>query len=292
MSPTHIQTIRMKTTLMGVLNITPDSFSDGGEYFNNSEKAVKHTEQMIAEGADYIDIGGESTRHSNPFYNNQDSETVDASEELRRVIPVITKIKQKLGKEVRISIDTWKANVAKEALAAGATAINSLGGFLFDEKLAEVVAKHGCMIIIYHIKGNSKTIQQGDITYTDVCREIGEFFEKQIAFGMQHGIKREQFVLDPGIGFGKKVEHNIEIIKNLSYFKRFNLPLLIGISRKSHIGILLKDQLNLKQIPIPTERLEGSLAETAIAVQNGASIIRTHDVKETKKFLAVLEQLI
>jgi len=279
----------MKTKIMGILNITPDSFSDGGDYFNNPDKAVKHARQMIKEGADYIDIGGESTRHSNPFYDNQDSETVDTSEELRRVLPVITQLKQHFGNSIHLSIDTRKAKIAEESLTAGATAVNSLGGFLFDEKLAEIVAKHGCTIIIYHIK-NIK--QQGEIKYDDVCREIGEFFEKQIEIGMKYGIKRDQFILDPGIGFGKKVEHDIEIIKNLSYFKRFGLPLLIGVSRKSHIGIQLKDQLNLEQIPKPTNRVSGSLAETAIAVQNGAAIVRTHDVKETKQFLTILEKFL
>jgi dihydropteroate synthase len=272
----------MKTKIMGILNVTPDSFSDGGDYYNNPGKAVIRAKQMIDEGADYIDIGGESTR--------PESENVSEEEELRRVLPIITAIRKQLGTTVRLSIDTWKAKVADEALTAGANAVNSLGGFLFDEQLAEIVAKNHCMVIIYHIKGQPKTMQQGKIMYDNVCREIGDFFESQILFGEKYGIKHDQFILDPGIGFGKTAKQNIEILKNLQEFKKCNLPIMIGVSRKSHIGNILQDELAIETPP--TERLEGSLAETAIAIQNGASIIRTHDVKETKKFLAVLEKLI
>lgn len=267
---------------MGILNITPDSFSDGGNYYNNPQKAVRHARQMLEEGADCIDIGGESTRPG--------SESTSAEEELRRVLPVITAIKSQLGSEIRISIDTWKAAVANAALKSGATAINSLGGFLFDEKLAEVAAKQHCPVIIYHVKGLPKTMQKGKITYTDVCREISTFFEEQLAFGVKKGVKREQFILDPGIGFGKTVEQNIEIIKNLAKFKRFGLPILIGISRKSHLGTILKDSLHYETKS--TERIEASLAETAIAAQNGANIIRTHDIMQTKKFLTILEKFL
>src|SRR5882672_7207855 len=194
----------MKTKIMGILNVTPDSFSDGGVY-TTPEKALKRAEQMLQEGADYLDGGGESTRPG--------SEAITAEEELKRVLPVVVGIKKQLGTHVKISIDTWKAKVAQETLAAGAHAVNSLGGFIFDEKLAQVVAQQHCPIIIYHIKGNPKTMQQGEITYTDICKEIGEFFEQQIAIGEKYGVKREQFILDPGIGFGKTVEQNIEILK-------------------------------------------------------------------------------
>lgn len=272
----------MKTKLMGILNVTPDSFSDGGDYFNNPQKTIERVKQMLSEGADYIDIGGESTRPG--------SEYISEDEELHRVLPVITAIRKQLGTQIKISVDTWKASVAKEALAAGANTINSLGGFSFDKNLAEIVARHHCMVIMYHIKGKPKTMQKGKITYTNIIKEIGNFFEKQIAFGMQYGIKHNQFILDPGIGFGKTVEQNIEIIKRLSEFKKFKLPLLVGVSRKSHLGIILKEELHLEMQP--TERLEASLAETAIAVQNGASIVRTHDILQTKKFLAVLEKFL
>lgn len=267
--------------LMGILNITPDSFSDGGDYLN-PQRALERTKHMMQEGAAIIDIGGESTRPG--------SETVSEEEELHRVIPIITLLRKKLGDAIKLSIDTWKAPVAKEALAAGVDMVNSLGGFTFDEKLAEVIAQHNCTLIMYHSKGKPKTMQQGTITYTDVMQEIADFFEQQIAFGKKHGVKRNQCILDPGIGFGKTLEHNIEILKKLSGLKRFDLPILIGVSRKSHLGMILKDSLGIETKP--TERLEASLAETAIAVQNGATIVRTHDIIQTRKFLAVLERFL
>lgn len=272
----------MKTKVMGILNVTPDSFSDGGNYYNNLQKAVERAKQMLEEGADYIDIGGESTRPG--------SENISAEEESKRVVPVILEIRKQLGMDIRLSIDTWKAEVAKNALDAGANMVNSLGGFLFDQKLAQVAAKYSCMIIVYHIKGKPKTMQEGKILYADVTKEISEFFEQQINFGEKQGVNREQFILDPGIGFGKTVEQNLEIIKNVKKFKRFGLPILIGISRKSHLGIMMKAELNIETKP--AERLEASLAETAIAIQNGVNIIRTHDIMQTKKFLAVLEKFL
>jgi dihydropteroate synthase len=272
----------MKTKIMGILNITPDSFSDGGDYFNNPTKAVTRVKKMIAEGADYIDIGGESTRPG--------SEDTSTKEELRRVIPVITEIRKELGEDIRLSIDTYKSEVAKEALLAGVNAINSLGGFLFDKSLAQVVAKHKCMIIMYHIKGKPKTMQQGKIEYTDVCQEINDFFTEQLEYGESQGIKKDSFILDPGIGFGKTADQNIEIIQHLGKFKKFNLPILIGISRKSHLGMIIKNELGLETDAL--ERLEGSLAETAVAVTNGATVVRTHDIIQTRKFLAVLEKFL
>ena len=270
-----------KTLIMGVLNVTPDSFSDGGLYIDQ-RKAVKRALQMVSEGADMIDIGGESTRPG--------SKSVSEDEELQRVLPVIKTIRKKLP-DTRLSIDTYHAEIAKKAIAAGATIVNSLGGFLFDPKLADVVADASCPIIIYHIKGKPKTMQKGEIVYKDVIGDIKKFFAEQTAFGVAKGIKREQFLLDPGIGFGKKVEQNLEIIKRLSEFQALGLPIVIGVSRKSHLGIVLKEALHFKDIPQPSERLEASLAETAIAVLHGASIVRTHDVLQTKRFLTVLDNV-
>jgi dihydropteroate synthase len=271
-----------RTQILGILNITPDSFSDGGDYYNNPQKAVERVKQMLAEGADSIDIGGESTRPG--------SEQVDIEEELRRIIPVVQEIKKQLGDKVTLSVDTWKHQVAQEALRAGCTMVNSLGGFTFDEKLAEVVAQFACPIIIYHIKGMPKTMQQGEIAYTDVIQDITAFFEQQLSIGEKHGVKKQQFILDPGIGFGKTVEQNITIIKELRAFEKLDLPLLIGVSRKSHLGMILQSELQLASPPPPTERLEASLAETAVAVLNGANIVRTHDVEQTKKFLSVVDK--
>lgn len=280
--PNYSKSKGMKTKIMGILNITPDSFSDGGNYYNNPQKAVKRVMEMITEGADYVDIGGESSRPG--------SETVSPVEELRRVIPVIKAIRKKLGDTIRLSIDTYRAEVARLALVEGVNAVNSLGGFIFDKELAHIVAEKQCMIIIYHIKGKPKTMQHGNIHYSDVCGEISDFFTEQLTFGIKNGIDKNRFILDPGIGFGKTVEQNIEILKNLRIFEKFNLPILIGVSKKSHLGMILKNELGTETTP--SERVEASLAETAVAVGNGASIVRTHDIMQTRKFLAVFEKFI
>jgi dihydropteroate synthase len=272
-----------KTLVMGVLNVTPDSFSDGGLYFDDVAKAVARVEQMIEEGADIIDIGGESTRPG--------SASISPEEELKRIIPIIGAVSSKFGDKIMLSIDTYKSSVAREALQAGAGMINSLGGFTFDNTLADVVAESGCPMVIYHIQGEPRTMQAGSIFYSDVIDDIAVFFQKEIYFGLSKGMKREQFILDPGIGFGKTLEHNLEIIKRLHEFQRLDLPVLIGVSRKSHLGKLLQEKLGLPQMPGASERLEASLAETAVAVLNGASIVRTHDVLPTVKFLTVLDAL-
>lgn len=209
---------------------------------------------------------------------------------MKRALPVIRKIREKLGNTFLISIDSYKSAVAKEALNAGADIVNSLGGFRFDKNLAKVVSEHGCPIIIYHIKGKPKTMQKKTM-YKNIIVDVKSFFQKQIEFGIKNGMKREQFFIDPGIGFGKNVEQNLEIIKRLYEFKSLKLPIVIGVSRKSHLGVILQEEMRLLSMPYPTERLEASLAETAIAVMNGASIVRTHDVFTTHKFLSVLDRL-
>ena len=271
----------LPTLIMGILNVTPDSFSDGGLYLD-SQKAVLRAKQMIDDGADIIDVGGESTRPGSEF--------VSEDNELRRVIPVIKEIRKRLGEKISLSIDTYKSGVAQDAVKAGANIVNSLGGFSFDKKLASVISEFGVPIIIYHIKGEPRSMQKGEIIYKDVIGDIKEFFEKQIKFGISRGIKREHFLIDPGIGFGKSVSQNLEIVKRLSEFKSLGLPISIGVSRKSHLGLILKNELKLSSVPLPAERLEASLAETAVAVLNGAKIVRTHDVLETKKFLTVLDR--
>lgn len=267
---------------MGILNITPDSFSDGGLYFDNPDAAVLRAKEMISQGADIIDIGGESTRPG--------SESVSIDEELKRVIPVIEKIRNVCAKNILISIDTNKSEVAKASLVAGANIVNSLGGFAFDKNLVSVIKDADCPIVLYHIRQTPKTMQAGEIVYKDVVKDIASFFEEQIDFGIKNGLNRNQFIIDPGIGFGKTTENNIALIKGIKEFRRFNLPILVGVSRKSHLGALLKEKLNLPEIPGSEARLEASLAETAIAVLNGANIVRTHDVLETKKFLSVLDE--
>jgi len=267
---------------MGILNITPDSFSDGGLYYQNIKRVIARVKEMIREGVDVIDVGGESTRPG--------SERVSEKEELNRVLPVIKAIKR-IDKNIPVSIDTYKSNVALRALKNGAAIVNSLGGFAFDPKLTNVVRKFHCPIIIYHIQGEPKTMQQGDNVYKDLIGEIKKFFKNQIKIGERAGLKKNQFIIDPGIGFGKTFEQNIKIVKELDKFKSFGLPIAFGTSRKSHLGRILMDELKLKKIPPSGKRLEAALAETAIAYVNGARIIRTHDVLETKKFVTTLERV-
>ncbi len=269
--------------VMGILNVTPDSFSDGWLHFDDIPKAVARVEQMIKEGADIIDIGGESTRPG--------STRISPEEELKRIIPVIHAVRNKLEDKIMLSVDTYKSSVAKEALQIGAQMINSLGGFTFDNTLIDVIAAFDCPIVIYHTKGVPLTKLPEFTVYKDIIDEIIVFFQKQIVDGLSRGMKREQFILDPGIGFGKTLEQNIKIIKRLQEFKKLNLPLLVGVSRKGHLGKLIQQKLGLARMPGVTERLEASLAETAVAVLSGASIVRTHDVLPTVKFLAVLDAI-
>jgi len=271
-----------KTKVMGILNVTPDSFSDGGFYLDTT-KALERVAQMIKEGVDIIDVGGESTRPG--------SEPVSEDEELKRVLPVVKGIREKFGGDVLISIDTYKSKVAEECLKVGANMINSLGGFMFDASLADVIVKYHCPVILYHIKGQPKTMQTSEITYENVISEIKDFFNAQIEIGTKKGMHRHDFILDPGIGFGKNMEHNLEIIKKFEEFRALGLPLIVGVSRKSHLGAILKEELGLKEAPVPQERVEAGLAEVAMAVLKGASIVRTHDVLATKKFLAALDRV-
>jgi dihydropteroate synthase len=267
--------------IMAILNITPDSFSDGGIYYNNPEKALARAKEMLLQGADSIDIGGESSRPG--------AQNISTEEELQRVIPVIMLLRKYIGNTFTISIDTYKASVAREALAKGANMVNSLGGFTFDPSLVDVVSKYKCLFCMYHIKGTPQTMQKGEITYIDVVKDIIDFFTNQIAICKEKGIDKKQLIIDPGIGFGKTVEQNIEILQRLKEFKSLGLPILIGLSRKSWLAKILKEKLD--KAFVPQERIEAGLAGVAVAVENGASIIRTHDVLQTKTFLTVLQRL-
>jgi len=270
-----------KTAVMGILNLTPDSFSDGGIYYKDIEKAVERVSQMLEEGADIIDIGGESTRPG--------ATPVPIEEEMERVIPVIQAVRKELGNNFFISIDTYKSQVAKEALKEGADIVNDISAMSFDKNMVKVVAKFDCPVILNHIKGTPENMQK-NIYYDDVIDDILLFLDEHINYGLKKGIKKDRFVIDPGIGFGKNVEHNVEIIKRLNELKILGFPILIGISRKSFIGVILKNLLGKKEY-LPKDRLNGTLAATAIAVINGAHIIRTHDVKETVEFLTILDTI-
>lgn len=251
----------------GVLNVTPDSFYDGGK---NSDlgSALSHARRMIEDGADIIDIGGESTR--------PDSSYVSADEEKLRVIPVI----KELSKEthIPISIDTYKAEVAEEAIKAGAQIINDISGLQADDEMARVAAENNTPIIIMHIKGHPHDFPK-DPVYDNLIPEIISFFERRIEDAVNSGIAHNNIIIDPGIGFGKKPEHNLAILRQLNDFKCLNLPIMVGTSRKSFVSNVLElsDEQNL---PTSDARLAGTLVTLIIAVINGANIVRVHDVRE------------
>lgn len=249
-----------KTSVMGILNVTPDSFSDGGTYLN-TDKAVERGLRMPEEGADIIDIGGESTRPG--------SEPVSAEEEIRRAVPVI----QALAKKVRIpiSIDTYKAEVAKAALDAGASMVNDISGLRLDPDMPKVVAEYDVPVVIMHIKGNPKNMQENP-GYAALVPEIIDYLRISIRLALKFGIREDMIIIDPGIGFGKTLEHNLEILNNLDLFTQLQKPLLIGVSRKAFIGNILGGA------PV-TERTCGTAAAVATAVIKGANIVRVHDVK-------------
>lgn len=258
--------------IMGILNLTDDSFFDGGRY-KNFDLALKHTEQMIKNGAEIIDIGGESTRPG--------AEPVSEETEMERVIPVVERIAREF--DIIISVDTYKANVAEEALKSGAEIINDISGFRFDSGMKQVIKKYNAIGVIMHIKGTPKTMQL-DPYYEDVVKEVYDYFVDIIKDTVDFGIKKENLIIDPGIGFGKKLEHNIELIKNLKEFKKIGVPVLLGVSRKSMIGALLGGVS-------PLERLYGTLASNLVGYLNGANILRVHDVKEHKEFFKVFLSL-
>lgn len=254
--------------IMGILNITPDSFSDGGKFIDVNS-AIKHAERMIEEGADIIDIGGESTR---PF-----SEPVSISEEIQRVIPVI---KELSGiSDVPISIDTSKPEVAEKALNAGASMINDVYAARRDG-MAELVAETGVPVVIMHMLGEPKTMQE-NIKYTDVVDDIVDFFRERVSYMEEKGVERDKIILDPGIGFGKRPEHNLTILKRLGELRVFGPPILLGASRKSFIGAVTGKDVD--------ERLYGSISAAVISAMNGASILRVHDVKETRDALRLAD---
>lgn len=241
--------------VMGILNVTPDSFSDGGKW-NNIDKALKHVEQMIEDGADIIDIGGESTR---PGYT-----PVTPEEEADRVVPFIEKINANF--QVAISVDTYKAYVAECAIKAGAHMINDIWGFKGDDKMAEVVAKYSVPYCLMHNRDNQLKPYNNFIE--DVVADINE----SIAIGVSVGVAKDKIILDPGIGFGKTLEENLLLMNNLDKLKEMGYPILLGTSRKSMIGLSLN-------LPVE-DRLEGTLATTVLGVMKGCSIFRVHDVKE------------
>lgn len=263
-----------RSFIMGIINVTPDSFSDGGRYFRESkpdlEKIINDAIKMESEGADFIDIGGESTRPG--------AEKISTNEELERVIPVIEQLSQKI--KIPISIDSYKSEVVEEAFKAGAEIVNDISGFTFDKNLPEIVSKYNKSCILMHIKGTPSNMQINP-QYENVVKEVYNFLENSKEIAENTGIK--QIILDVGIGFGKTLEHNIKLLTELSEFKRLGYPLLIGLSNKSFID---------KIIPTPVkERLSGTIAANVIAILNGGNIIRVHNVLENKRAAVITDYI-
>ena len=257
--------------IMGVLNVTPDSFSDGGQFLSQT-KAIEHAFRMVAEGADIIDVGGESTRPG--------AEAVSVDEELTRVLPVIKEVARKT--DVPVSIDSYKPEVAEKAIQSGASMVNDIYG-LRAKGMAEVAAKYKIPVCIMHMQGTPRDMQLNPV-YADVIKDIKKFLKTQAEYAIKKGVGKDQIIVDPGLGFGKTLEHNIQIIKKLKDFKKLGYPILIGPSRKSFIGKILDVPVN--------ERLTGTIAATTICAMNSADILRVHDVREIRQAVKIVETVI
>lgn len=259
--------------IMGVLNVTPDSFSDGGEFFT-AEKAIEHGARMAAEGAQIIDVGGESTRPG--------AQPVSAEEELARVLPVIAKLRERIP--AFISIDTTKAVVARAALEAGASIINDVTGGRADPQMMKLAGEKKAAIILMHMQGTPQTMQT-DPHYADVVAEVADFFRQQYVSALECGIDCMAIAFDPGIGFGKTVEHNLALLADLPRLRVHNRPMVVGVSRKSSLGKMI-DSAEM------SDRLAPTIAFTALLRERGANVLRVHDVKENAAALRVTEKLL
>ena len=260
-----------RTLVMGIINVTPDSFFDGGQRYDTA-KAVADGLAMVASGADVLDVGGESTRPG--------AEPVSEEEEMARVLPVVHGLRRET--QIPISVDTYKSSVARAALGAGADIVNDVSALRFDAAMAPLVAAENVPLVLMHMQGTPQTMQN-DPRYGDVVREVRDFLAAQMFEAMDAGIAQEQIVLDPGIGFGKTLDHNLQLLRSLPALAALGRPLLVGVSRKGFIGRIL----NLD----PAERLEGSLAAAAAAVMAGANIVRVHDVRETLRAVRVADAI-
>lgn len=258
-----------KPAVMGILNVTPDSFSDGGK-FSSFENAIKQAEKMLSDGADIIDIGGESTRPG--------AMPVDEEEETKRVVPVIRELKTRFP-ECVISVDTAKSEVARKSLDAGADIVNDISGLTFDKNMAQLCGERKVPVIIMHIAGTPQNMQNSPC-YEDIFVEMTRFFENSIELALSKGVDGNNIIIDPGIGFGKNLDHNIKIIKHLEVFHGFSKPLLLGVSRKRMIGSITgRDD--------PSQRVAGTVAFNMFALQKGVAVMRVHDVKEAKDAVAI-----
>jgi len=260
-----------RTYVMGILNLTPDSFYRGSR-INSTEQALETAVQMEAEGADFIDLGGESSRPG--------ADPLPLEEELKRVVPVVERLTKTV--KIPVSVDTYKSEVAAQALQSGAKIINDISGLHFDSRLPEIIAHHQATAILMHIKGTPRNMQD-DPRYVNLIDEILDYLQKSARQATDAGLEKERIILDPGIGFGKIVADNYTILRYLTEFKSLGYPILIGPSRKSFIGKVL-------DLP-PEERLEGTLAAIAVGVQNGADVVRVHDVKATVRAVRIAENI-
>jgi len=269
----RLLTFERQAQLMAVLNITPDSFSDGGSFFQ-ADRAIDRAGQLVSQGAAILDIGGESTRPG--------SDPVPLEEELRRVIPVIRYIHREFPNTV-LSIDTYKAETARQAIAAGADIINDITGLRGDPQMVKVVKETGAGVVLMHMQGTPQTMQINPC-YKDVVQEVHEFFQDRIQKLKDCGVNRDQLILDPGLGFGKTVEHNLELLARPHSFRSLERPLLLGVSRKSFIGKVLGTKL--------ADRLPAALACASLAVESGVELIRAHDVSETLQAVRMIEAIV
>ena len=268
---THSRTLPIRPLIMGIVNVTPDSFSDGGEFYSSGE-AVDEFFRQADEGAEIIDIGGESSRPG--------AEPVDIGEEWRRIGPVLSRVAGK--SPVPISVDTYKAEIARRAADSGASLINDISALRFDPKMGETIAQSGLSVILMHMRGTPRNMQQHP-EYDDVVREISEFLTTRADAAIAAGIPSEKIIIDPGIGFGKTLIHNLIILNRMAEFVGMKYPVLVGASRKSFIGKV--SQVDEK------DRVEGSLAVAVLAVSAGARIVRVHDVRQTRRALEVCEAI-
>jgi len=268
----RILDLRKRTGIIGILNVTPDSFSDGGQFIL-PQKAIERGIQIAEEGADIIDIGGESTRPG--------SDTISNQEEIDRIIPVV----EELLKEVSIplSVDTYKSEVAECALGAGVHIINDISSLRFDSKMVNIIKKYGVPCILMHIRGTPRNMQDNP-EYKDLIGEIKDYFKERIDFALTNGISLKNIIIDPGIGFGKRLKDNFLLLKRLEEFKIFECPVMIGPSRKSFIG----DTLNLP----PDQRFEGTAAAVTAGILNGANMVRVHDVEKNLRVVKIADEIL
>ena len=262
-----------RSYVMGILNVTPDSFSDGARFFD-LDAAIKHGMEMAEQGADIIDVGGESTRPG--------ADTVSADEEIQRTEPVIRELSKRI--DIPLSIDTTKADVARRALDAGAEIVNDISALRADPEMVDVAVSYQAPVVLMHMLGSSKTMQQ-DICYDSIIEDITDFLKERIDFAINNGVERNKIIIDPGIGFGKSVGNdNFEIIREMRSFASLGLPVLVGPSRKAFIGRLLDAEVDERDI--------GTLATVSIAIHNGANIVRVHNVAQTKMASKVADSVI